>query len=308
MNPSLAFVFPGQGSQQQGMLSDLAEKYDIVKATFDEASDVLGYDLWDLVQNDAESLGQTDKTQPALLTSSVTLWRLWLQQGGEEPAYVAGHSLGEYSALVCAGVIAFKDAVELVKLRGEYMQQAVPAGTGAMAAIIGLSDDQVVAACESVSEGVVSAVNFNSPGQVVIAGEKAAVEIAMANAKEAGAKRALPLPVSVPSHCQLMVPAGEKLAERLNAIEFKEPTIKLVQNVSAEAVSDAAQIKANLVSQLSEPVLWTQSIALLNELGVEKTIECGPGKVLTGLNKRIVKGLDALAIGDVASFDAATGN
>lgn len=308
MNPSLAFVFPGQGSQQQGMLSDLAEKYDIIKATFDEASDVLGYDLWDLVQNDAESLGQTDKTQPALLTSSVALWRLWQQQGGEQPAYVAGHSLGEYSALVCAGVIAFKDAVELVKLRGEYMQQAVPAGTGAMAAIIGLSDDQVVAACESVSEGVVSAVNFNSPGQVVIAGEKAAVEIAMANAKEAGAKRALPLPVSVPSHCQLMVPAGEKLAERLNAIKFKEPAIKLVQNVSAEAVSDAAQIKANLVSQLSEPVLWTQSIALLNELGVEKTIECGPGKVLTGLNKRIVKGLDALAIGDVASFDAATGN
>ncbi|MCO4785770.1 ACP S-malonyltransferase [Marinomonas atlantica] len=308
MNPSLAFVFPGQGSQQQGMLSDLAEKYDIINATFDEASDVLGYDLWDLVQNDAESLGQTDKTQPALLTSSVALWRLWEQQGGEQPAYVAGHSLGEYSALVCAGVIAFKDAVELVKLRGEYMQQAVPSGTGAMAAIIGLSDEQVVAACESVSEGVVSAVNFNSPGQVVIAGEKAAVEIAMVNAKEAGAKRALPLPVSVPSHCQLMVPAGEKLAERLNAIEFKEPSIKLVQNVSAEAVSDAAQIKANLVSQLSEPVLWTQSIALLNELGVEKTVECGPGKVLTGLNKRIVKGLDALAIGDVASFDAATGN
>ena len=224
------------------------------------------------------------------------------------PAYVAGHSLGEYSALVCAGVIEFTDAVELVKLRGEYMQQAVPAGTGAMAAIIGLDDDQVIAACESVTEGVVSAVNFNSPGQVVIAGETAAVEIAMANAKEAGAKRALPLPVSVPSHCKLMVPAGEKLAERLNAIEFKEPAIKLVQNVSAQAVSDAAQIKANLVSQLSEPVLWTQSIALLNELGVEKTVECGPGKVLTGLNKRIVKGLDAVAIGDVASFDAATAN
>ena len=308
MNSSLAFVFPGQGSQQLGMLSDLAEKYDIIKATFDEASQVLGYDLWDLVQNDAESLNQTDKTQPALLTSSVALWRLWEQQGGDMPAYVAGHSLGEYSALVCAGVIEFTDAVELVKLRGEYMQQAVPAGTGAMAAIIGLDDDQVIAACESVTEGVVSAVNFNSPGQVVIAGETAAVEIAMANAKEAGAKRALPLPVSVPSHCKLMVPAGEKLAERLNAIEFKEPTIKLVQNVSAQAVSDAAQIKANLVSQLSEPVLWTQSIALLNELGVEKTVECGPGKVLTGLNKRIVKGLDAVAIGDVASFDAATAN
>lgn len=307
MNSSLAFVFPGQGSQQLGMLSDLAEKYDIIKATFDEASQVLGYDLWDLVQNDAESLNQTDKTQPALLTSSVALWRLWEQQGGDQPAYVAGHSLGEYSALVCAGVIEFADAVELVKLRGEYMQQAVPAGAGAMAAIIGLSDEQVVAACEAVSEGVVSAVNFNSPGQVVIAGETAAVEVAMANAKEAGAKRALPLPVSVPSHCKLMVPAGEKLAERLNAIEFKEPAIKLVQNVTAQAVSDAAQIKSNLVSQLSEPVLWTQSIALLNELGVEKTVECGPGKVLTGLNKRIVKGLDAVAIGDVAGFEAAAG-
>jgi [acyl-carrier-protein] S-malonyltransferase len=307
MNSSLAFVFPGQGSQQLGMLSDLAEKYDIIKATFDEASQVLGYDLWDLVQNDAESLNQTDKTQPALLTSSVALWRLWEQQGGDQPAYVAGHSLGEYSALVCAGVIEFADAVELVKLRGEYMQQAVPAGAGAMAAIIGLSDEQVVAACEAVSEGVVSAVNFNSPGQVVIAGETSAVEVAMANAKEAGAKRALPLPVSVPSHCKLMVPAGEKLAERLNAIEFKEPAIKLVQNVTAQAVSDAAQIKSNLVSQLSEPVLWTQSIALLNELGVEKTVECGPGKVLTGLNKRIVKGLGAVAIGDVAGFEAAAG-
>lgn len=307
MNSSLAFVFPGQGSQQQGMLSDLAEKYDIIQATFAEASQVLGYDLWDLVQNDAESLNQTDKTQPALLTSSVALWRLWEQQGGEKPAYVAGHSLGEYSALVCAGVIEFAVAVELVKLRGEYMQQAVPVGSGAMAAIIGLDDEQVIAACASVSEGVVSAVNFNSPGQVVIAGETAAVELAMANAKEAGAKRALPLPVSVPSHCKLMVPAGEKLAERLNAIEFKEPTIKLVQNVSAQAVSDAAQIKANLVSQLSEPVLWTQSIALLSELGVEKTIECGPGKVLSGLNKRIVKGLEAVAIGDVAGFEAATG-
>lgn len=306
MNSSLAFVFPGQGSQQLGMLADLAEQYDVIQATFAEASEVLGYDLWALVQNDADALNQTDKTQPALLTSSVALWRLWEQQGGEKPAYVAGHSLGEYSALVCAGVLAFKDAVELVKLRGEYMQQAVPAGAGAMAAIIGLSDEQVVAACESVTEGVVSAVNFNSPGQVVIAGEKAAVDVAMANAKEAGAKRALPLPVSVPSHCQLMVPAGEKLAERLNAITFNEPEVTLVQNVSAQAVSDAVQIKANLVSQLSEPVLWTQSVVLLNELGVTQTVECGPGKVLTGLNKRIVKGLDAVAIGDVASFQSAT--
>lgn len=306
MSNSTAFVFPGQGSQQLGMLADIAEKYDIIEKTFKEASEVLGYDLWDLVQNNAEGLSQTDKTQPALLTSSVALWRLWEQQGGVLPSYVAGHSLGEYSALVCAGVIGFADAVELVKLRGEYMQQAVPEGAGAMAAIIGLPDDKVVAACEAVSEGVVSAVNFNSPGQVVIAGEKAAVELAMANAKEAGAKRALPLPVSVPSHCKLMIPAGKKLAERLNAIEFKTPNITLVQNVTAEAVSDADVIKSNLVSQLSEPVLWTQSVVLLNDLGVTKTIECGPGKVLTGLNKRIVKGLDAVAIGDVASFDAAS--
>ncbi|MCV2402718.1 ACP S-malonyltransferase [Marinomonas sp. C2222] len=304
MSTKLAFVFPGQGSQQLGMLADLAEKHDVIKQTFSEASDVLGYDLWDLVQNDAEQLSQTDKTQPALLTASVALWRLWEQQGGAKPDYVAGHSLGEYSALVCANVMSFADAVALVKLRGEYMQQAVPAGEGAMAAIIGLDDDKVVAACDAV-EGVVSAVNFNSPGQVVIAGHVAAVEEAMANAKEAGAKRALPLPVSVPSHCELMIPAGEKLAEKLASIEFNTPSCVLVQNVTAEAVSDPAVIKANLVSQLSEPVLWTQSVALLSSLGVAATIECGPGKVLSGLNKRIVKGLSASAIGDVAGFEAA---
>lgn len=304
MNNELAFVFPGQGSQQLGMLADLAEKHDIIKQTFAEASGVLGYDLWDLVQNDAEKLGQTDKTQPALLTSSVALWRLWEQQGGEKPAYVAGHSLGEYSALVCSGVIEFKDAVELVKLRGEYMIEAVPAGEGAMAAIIGLDDDKVIAACEA-APGIVSAVNFNSPGQVVIAGHTAAVEAAMNNAKESGAKRALPLPVSVPSHCELMIPAGKKLAEKLASIEFKSPTCTLVQNVTAKAVSDAQVIKENLVSQLSEPVLWTQSVELLAELGVQSTIECGPGKVLSGLNKRIVKGLAASSLGDVAGFEAA---
>ncbi|MEL0623730.1 ACP S-malonyltransferase [Marinomonas arenicola] len=304
MNNELAFVFPGQGSQQLGMLADLAEKHDIIEQTFAEASDVLGYDLWALVQNDAEQLGQTDKTQPALLTASVALWRLWEQQGGQKPAYVAGHSLGEYSALVCAGVIAFADAVELVKLRGEYMMQAVPAGEGAMAAIIGLDDAKVIAACEA-APGVVSAVNFNSPGQVVIAGHVAAVEAAMANAKEAGAKRALPLPVSVPSHCELMIPAGEKLAVKLDSIEFKSPTCTLVQNVTAQAVSDAQTIKANLVSQLSEPVLWTQSIELLSGLGVTGTLECGPGKVLSGLNKRIVKGLSASSLGDVSGFEAA---
>ncbi|WP_394179340.1 ACP S-malonyltransferase [Marinomonas posidonica] len=303
MSTTTAFVFPGQGSQQLGMLADLAEKHDIIQQTFAEASEVLGYDLWDLVQNDAEKLSQTDKTQPALLTASVALWRLWEQQGGEKPAYVAGHSLGEYSALVCSGVMAFADAVALVKLRGEYMQQAVPAGEGAMAAIIGLDDAKVVAACEA-EDGIVSAVNFNSPGQVVIAGHVAAVEAAMENAKEAGAKRALPLPVSVPSHCELMIPAGEKLAVKLNSIEFKEPTCTLVQNVTGQAVSDPQVIKANLVAQLSEPVLWTQSVLLLSELGVTTTIECGPGKVLSGLNKRIVKGLAASSIGDLAGFES----
>jgi len=304
MSTTLAFVFPGQGSQQLGMLADLAEKHDIIERTFAEASDVLGYDLWDLVQNDAQQLGQTDKTQPALLTASVALWRLWEQQGGPKPAYVAGHSLGEYSALVCAGVIAFTDAVALVKLRGEYMLQAVPAGEGAMAAIIGLDDDKVMAACAAAS-GIVSAVNFNSPGQVVIAGHVAAVEEAMVNAKEAGAKRALPLPVSVPSHCELMLPAGKKLAEKLESITFSMPTCTLIQNVTAQAVSDPAVIKTNLVSQLSEPVLWTQSIALLSELGVTATVECGPGKVLSGLNKRIIKGLNTSSLGDLLAFEAA---
>jgi [acyl-carrier-protein] S-malonyltransferase len=232
------------------------------------------------------------------------LWRLWEQEGGLKPTYVAGHSLGEYSALVCAGVVAFTDAVALVKLRGEYMLQAVPAGEGAMAAIIGLDDDKVITACDSAS-GVVSAVNFNSPGQVVIAGHVAAVEEAMVNAKEAGAKRALPLPVSVPSHCELMIPAGKKLAEKLESITFSVPTCTLIQNVTAQAVSDPAIIKSNLVSQLSEPVLWTQSIALLSELGVTATVECGPGKVLSGLNKRIIKGLNTSSLGDLLAFEAA---
>lgn len=303
MKKELAFVFPGQGSQQLGMLSDLAESYPVIQNTFEEASDVLGYDLWNLVQNDAEKLNQTDKTQPALLTASVALWRLWKEKSGVQPAYVAGHSLGEYSALVCAGVIAFKDAVRLVRLRGEYMQQAIPAGEGAMAAIIGLDNDTVVEQCAAV-DGVVSAVNFNSPGQVVIAGHSKPVEEAMEKMKEAGAKRALPLPVSVPSHCELMIPAGDKLAEELEAIEFQSPTCTLIQNVSAAVVDDPAELKANLVAQLSKPVLWTQSVELLGKLGVTKTIECGPGKVLMGLNKRIIKGLEAVSISDQTSFES----
>ncbi len=304
MNSELAFVFPGQGSQQLGMLSDLAEKYDLIGQTFTKASEVLGYDLWDLVQNDVDRLNQTDKTQPAVLSASVDLWRLWERQGGELPAYVAGHSLGEYSALVCAGVISFSDAVELVKLRGEYMLKAVPAGKGAMAAIIGLDDAKVVESCK-VATGVVNAVNFNSPGQVVIAGHTKAVEEAMNHAKEAGAKRAFFLPISVPSHCELMISAGEKLAEKLANIEFHTPTCTLIQNVSAKSVSDVQLIKANLVSQLSEPVLWTQSVELLAELGVKNILECGPGKVLSGLNKRIVKGLTSSSLGDLDGFEAA---
>ncbi len=303
MNSTLAFVFPGQGSQQLGMLADIAAEHEVILSTFKEASDVLGYDLWNLVQNDAELLSQTDKTQPALLTASVALWRLWQEQEGVMPEYVAGHSLGEYSALVCAGVLSFKDAVNLVRLRGEYMQQAVPAGKGAMAAIIGLDDAKVVEVCAAI-DGVVSAVNFNSPGQVVIAGETESVNLAMAAMKEAGAKRALPLPVSVPSHCELMLPAGEKLAAELDSIEFNAPLCKLVQNVTAEAVSDPVMLKKNLVSQLSEPVLWTQSVLLMADLGVTQTIECGPGKVLSGLNKRIVKGLDAASIGDLGGLAA----
>lgn len=303
MSTELAFVFPGQGSQQLGMLADLAEKHGIIEQTFAEASDILGYNLWNVIQNDAKKLSQTDKTQPALLTASVALWRLWEQQGGNKPVYVAGHSLGEYSALVCAGVMAFSDAVALVKLRGEYMQQAVPVGEGAMAAVIGLGDEKVIAACESVT-GVVSTVNFNSPGQVVIAGHVTAVEMAMTNAKEAGAKRVLLLPVSVPSHCELMIPAGKKLAEKLESITFNVPTCTLVQNVTGEAVSDPIVIKANLVSQLSEPVLWTQSIVLLSGLGVTRIVECGPGKVLSGLNKRIVKGLAVSSLGDLSGFEA----
>lgn len=302
MNKTLAFVFPGQGSQQLGMLSDLAQEHAVVKATFAESSAVLGYDLWDLIQNDPESLGQTDKTQPALLTSSVALWRLWQEQGGELPSLLAGHSLGEYSALVCAQVIKFSEAVDLVRLRGEYMQQAVPVGHGAMAAVIGLDDQSVIDACASVS-GVVSAVNFNSPGQVVIAGETAAVTAAMDVLKSAGAKRVLPLPVSVPSHCRLMLPAGQQLAAKLENILFAAPKIAVVQNVNARIISDPEILKANLVSQLSEPVLWTQTVENLAQMGISATIECGPGKVLSGLNKRIVKNLVTHSIGDLASFE-----
>ncbi|EPW3767616.1 ACP S-malonyltransferase [Vibrio fluvialis] len=301
-----AIVFPGQGSQAVGMLAELGEQYDVVKQTFAEASDALGYDLWALVQNGpAEDLNQTFRTQPALLASSFAIWRVWQDLGLEQPEVLAGHSLGEYSALVCAGVIDFKAAIKLVELRGQLMQEAVPAGTGAMYAIIGLDDAAIAKACEEAAQGdVVSPVNFNSPGQVVIAGQKDAVERAGALCKEAGAKRALPLPVSVPSHCALMKPAAEKLAVALEALAFNTPQIPVINNVDVVAETDPAKIKDALVRQLHSPVRWTEGVEKMAEQGIEKLIEVGPGKVLTGLTKRIVKTLDAAAVNDIASLEA----
>jgi [acyl-carrier-protein] S-malonyltransferase len=302
-----AVVFPGQGSQAVGMLAELGEQHEVVKNTFAEASDALGYDLWALVQNGpAEDLNQTFRTQPSLLASSVAIWRVWQEQGFAATEVLAGHSLGEYSALVCAGVIDFKEAIKLVELRGRLMQEAVPAGTGAMYAIIGLADDAIAKACEEAAQGeVVSPVNFNSPGQVVIAGNKDAVERAGALCKEAGAKRTLPLPVSVPSHCALMQPATDKLAEALEAIEFSVPSIPVINNVDVATETDPSKIKDALVRQLHSPVRWTEGVEKMSEQGIEKLYELGPGKVLTGLTKRIVKTLSGAAVNDAATLEAA---
>ncbi|MCH1918882.1 ACP S-malonyltransferase [Shewanella sp. A3A] len=303
-----AFVFPGQGSQAVGMLADLPEHFSIVTDTFAEASEVLGYDLWQLVQHGpAETLNETDKTQPALLTASVALWRVYQASGKAAPAVMAGHSLGEYSALVCAGVIAFKDAVKLVELRGQLMQAAVPAGTGAMFAIIGLDNDTIANVCEEQAQGaVVSPVNYNSPGQVVIAGEKAAAERAAAACKEAGAKMAVALPVSVPSHCALMKPAADKLAQALAEISFNAPNIRVINNVDVAAPTTAAEIKDALVRQLYSPVRWTETVELMAADGVTELLEVGPGKVLAGLTKRISKALSAKSVNDFASLTAIT--
>ncbi|EOD77556.1 malonyl CoA-ACP transacylase [Grimontia sp. AD028] len=304
---NFAVVFPGQGSQAVGMLAELGEQFAVVKETFAEASEVLGYDLWALVQNGpAEDLNQTHRTQPALLTASVAIWRVWQQEGGAQPSVMAGHSLGEYSALVCAGVIDFKEAVKLVELRGQLMQEAVPAGVGAMSAIIGLDNDAIAKACEEAAEGqVVSPVNFNSPGQVVIAGNKEAVERANALCKAAGAKRALPLPVSVPSHCALMKPAADKLAVALEELTFSAPSIPVINNADVATETDPAAIKDALVRQLYGPVRWTEGCEKMANEGVELLLEMGPGKVLTGLAKRIDKRLSAAAVNDSASLEAA---
>lgn len=302
-----AMVFPGQGSQSLGMLADLAAQFPIVAATFSEASSVLGYDLWQLVQQGpAEELNKTWQTQPALLTASVAIWRVWQHQGGKLPTLMAGHSLGEYSALVCAGVLDFKQAVGLVELRGKLMQEAVPEGTGAMYAIIGLDNESIAKACDESAQGqVVSPVNFNSPGQVVIAGNKEAVERAGAACKAAGAKRALPLPVSVPSHCALMKPAADKLAVALENIDFQAPLFPVINNVDVKTEVSPEAIRSALVRQLYNPVRWTESVEFIAAEGVELLLEVGPGKVLTGLTKRIVATLAAAAVNDVATLNSA---
>ncbi|GIU42858.1 ACP S-malonyltransferase [Shewanella colwelliana] len=302
----VAYVFPGQGSQAVGMLADLANDNEIVAQTFAQASDALGYDLWALVsQGPAEQLNQTDKTQPALLTASVAIWRAIEQTGAVKPTILAGHSLGEYSALVCAGVIEFADAVKLVELRGQLMQEAVPAGTGAMYAIIGLDNDGIQKACDDSAQGaVVSPVNYNSPGQVVIAGEKEAVERAAQACKDAGAKMAVALPVSVPSHCQLMKPAADRLAQALAAIEFSTPAIKVINNVDVACPDSAEAIKDALVRQLYCPVRWSETVEAIAAEGITQLVEVGPGKVLTGLAKRINRSLSAKVANDSATVAA----
>jgi [acyl-carrier-protein] S-malonyltransferase len=306
---NVAFVFPGQGSQTVGMLADLAAEQVIVAQTFAQASEVLGYDLWALVnEGPSDTLNETDKTQPALLTASVAIWRAYQASGKAMPAYLAGHSLGEYSALVCAGVMEFGAAVKLVELRGQLMLQAVPAGTGAMFAIIGLDDDAIAAACIEAAQGdVVSPVNFNSPGQVVIAGEKHAVERAAALCKAAGAKMAVALPVSVPSHCALMKPAADKLALALAKMTFSTPKIRVINNVDVAMPTDADAIKDALVRQLYCPVRWSETVSFMAEQGITQLVEMGPGKVLTGLTKRINKAVSAQAVNDVPSFAALIG-
>lgn len=304
---TFAMVFPGQGSQSVGMLADLSERYTPVKETFQEASEALGYDLWGLVQNGPEEeLNKTHITQPAMLAGGVAVWRIWQAENGAKPVAMAGHSLGEYSALVCAGAISLKDAASLVADRGRFMQEAVPAGTGAMAAILGLEDGAVIDVCAKAAEGeVVTAVNFNSPGQVVIAGNTAAVERAVVLAKESGAKRAVTLPVSVPSHCSLMAPAAERLAERLAAIDINNPSIPVYNNVDVKAENEPDAIRDALKRQLFSPVRWVGTINAFSQNNIEHIVECGPGKVLAGLNKRINKHMGAHTTLDVESIQQA---
>ena len=294
-----AFIFPGQGSQEPGMLQDMAEEFPRIRATFDEASEALGYDLHQLVmEGPAEKLNQTEFTQPALLTASLAVWRVWRDEGGDMPFAVAGHSLGEYSALVAAGVLEFRDAVLLVQKRGQFMQAAVPLGEGGMAAILGLPDEVVEEVCAEQSRPgeLVEPANYNAPGQLVISGHKPALERALVALKERGARRALPLDVSAPFHSELMAPAAEKMRAPLNEVTFRPPEMKLVQNVDAELHHEPEDIREQLVAQMMQAVLWTGCIGRLMAEGVTNLVECGPGRVLSGLNKRIAKELSATAM------------
>ncbi|HIG40436.1 MAG TPA: ACP S-malonyltransferase [Gammaproteobacteria bacterium] len=303
----IAYVFPGQGSQSVGMLSDVADAYPVVGESFSHASELLGYDLWELVQNDPEEkLNQTEFTQPALLCASIALWRVALAQGARQPDIVAGHSLGEYSALVAAGVLEFSDAISLVQKRGQFMQTAVPVGLGSMTAVLGLDDANVKSICEQLSTDteLVQAANFNAPGQVVISGHNAALEKVQPALKEAGARKVIPLAVSAPFHSALMQPAADKMATELEKVSLNRPVIRIIQNVNAEYESDPDNIRANLVSQMHGAVLWTSTIENLARDGVEIIVECGPGKVLSSLNKRISKTLQSFSINSVESLQS----
>ncbi len=304
---TFAITFPGQGSQTVGMLADLAESFSVVGETFEEASDALGMDLWALTQNGpAEELNQTWNTQPAMLAAGVGVWRVWNQQGGARPAVMAGHSLGEYSALVAAEAIGFADAVRLVRERGRLMQEAVPQGEGAMAAILGLSDEQVRDVCDKAAQGeVAEAVNFNSPGQVVVAGSAAAIARAVDLAKEAGAKRALMLDVSVPSHCALMRDAADELYRVMQNVEMQVPKIPVIHNVNVAVAGDAGEIRELLKQQLYSPVRWVETVQAMAGQGISTLVEAGPGKVLTGLGKRIDRSLAGLAVFDGPSLEKA---
>ena len=303
-----AFVFPGQGSQKVGMLAELAEQFSVVRDTFAEASAALGFDLWQIAQS-GEGLDQTENTQPVLLTASIALWRVWLELGGVAPKYLAGHSLGEYSALVAAEAMTLADAVKLVHLRGKLMQSAVPQGTGAMAAILGLADEKVIELCQKVNasaagQGSVEAANYNAQGQVVIAGSTALVQQVMAEAKEQSGK-AIALPVSVPSHCTLMKPAAEKFAEALEQTAIELPHLPVIQNVNAEIATDVAQLRQALTAQLYQSVQWTRTMQYLQDEGVQYVVECGPGTVLSNLAKRLPNIEKAFAIDSKARMEDA---
>lgn len=305
---SLGFVFPGQGSQAVGMLSDLADAYPQVREHFEAAGEEISQPLWRIVSEGPDSaLVRTEITQPALLTASVALWSIWKAEGGSAPTCLAGHSLGEYSALVCAGALGFTDAVRLVHRRGQLMQEAVPQGEGAMAAVLGLDDADVEAACEGI-DGVVSAANYNAPGQVVIAGTAEAVAAATERCRELGARRATPLPVSGPFHCALMKPAQQAFAADLDAVSFSEPAIPVVQNVDASVASSVSELRQKLLEQMARPVLWTACVKTMADSGVDRLVECGPGRVLAGLVKRIDRGLAVDSIGTVEGLRGALGH